>query len=147
LLKVIVVLLVGLAGLPLASCDCTVTLKAVPTVPAPGTDVYASFVAAPGLTVVIVVVPTTEPEVAVIVLLLPADVGVKVGKVVNTPAVNATEVPVAPAVPPKVTVPVNALGPLLQTLPLASSAVMLTKLPLTGVPAVAEAIVAGFITN
>ena len=32
LLKVIVVLLVGFAGLPLASCDCTVTLKAIPAV-------------------------------------------------------------------------------------------------------------------
>ena len=96
---------------------------------------------------VMVVVPTTEPEVAVIVLPLPADVGVKVGKVFNTPAVNAAEVPVAPAVPPKVTVPVKALGPLLQTLPLASFAMMLVKLPLTDVPAVAEAIVAGFITN
>jgi hypothetical protein len=39
LLKVIVVVLVGLAGLPLASCDCTVTLKAVPAVPVPGTVV------------------------------------------------------------------------------------------------------------
>ena len=47
LLKVIVVALVGLDGLPLASCDCTVTLKAVPTVPVIGTDVKASFVAAP----------------------------------------------------------------------------------------------------
>jgi hypothetical protein len=37
LLKVIVVLLVGLAGLPLPSCDCTVTLKAVPAVPLAGT--------------------------------------------------------------------------------------------------------------
>jgi hypothetical protein len=69
------------------------------------------------LTVVMVVVPTTDPEVAVIVKPLPADVGVKVGKVLNTPAVNAAEVPVAPAVPPNVTVPVNALGPLLHTLP------------------------------
>ena len=47
-----------------------------------------------------VVVPTTEPEVAVIVLPLPATVGVKVGNVFNTPAVNAAEVPEAPAVPP-----------------------------------------------
>jgi hypothetical protein len=94
-----------------------------------------------------VVVPTTEPEVAVIVLPLPAVVGVKVGKMFNTPAVNAAEVPVAPAVPPKVTVPVNALGPLLQVLPLASFAVMLVKLLLTDVPAVAELIVVGFITN
>jgi hypothetical protein len=94
-----------------------------------------------------VVVPTIEPEVAVIVLPLPAAVGVKVGKVLNTPAVNAAEVPVAPAVPPKVTVPANILGPLLQTLPLASLAVMLVKLLLTDVPAVAEAIVVGFMTN
>jgi hypothetical protein len=76
---------------------------------------------------------------------LPADVGVNVGKALNTPAVNATEVPDAPAVPAKLTVPVNTLGPLLHTLPWASSAVMLVKL--TGVPAVAEAIVVGFITN
>jgi hypothetical protein len=62
-------------------------------------------------------VPTIAPLVAVTVLLLPAEVGVKTGKVLNTPAVNAVEVPVAPAVPPKATVPVNALGPLLQTLP------------------------------
>ena len=48
LLRVIVVLLVGLDGLPLASCDCTVTLKAVPAVPVVGTVVYASFVAVPG---------------------------------------------------------------------------------------------------
>ena len=47
LLRVIVVLLVGLAGLPLASCDCTVTLNAVPAVPVLGTVVYTSFVAAP----------------------------------------------------------------------------------------------------
>jgi hypothetical protein len=46
-----VVLLVGLAGLPLASCDCTVTLNAVPAVPVLGTVVYASFVATPELTV------------------------------------------------------------------------------------------------
>jgi hypothetical protein len=39
LLSVIVVLLVGLEGLPLASCDCTVTLNAVPAVPVVGTDV------------------------------------------------------------------------------------------------------------
>jgi hypothetical protein len=94
-----------------------------------------------------VVVPTTNPEVAVIVKPLPASVGVKVGNVFKTPALNAAEVPVAPAVPPKVTVPVNALGPLLQTFPLASFAVMLRKLPLTDVPAVAEAIVVGFTTN
>jgi hypothetical protein len=47
LLKVIVVLLVGLDGLPLASCDCTVTLKAIPAVPVPGTVVYANCVAVP----------------------------------------------------------------------------------------------------
>ena len=85
---------------------------------ADGSVFITSLLADPGLTVVMVVVPTmTQPQVAVIVLPLPAAVGVKVGKVVNTPAVNAAEVPVAPAVPPKVTVPVNALGPLLQTLP------------------------------
>ena len=53
----------------------------------------------------------------------------------------------APAVPPNVTVPLKSFGPLLQTLPLASFAVMLVKLPLTDVPAVAELIVVGFITN
>ena len=89
------------------------------------------------MTVVMVVVPTTAPEVAVIVKPLPAIVGVKVGNVVNTPAEKLPEVPEAPAVPPKVTAPVNALGPLLHTLPLASFAVMLTKLPLTDVPAAA----------
>ncbi|MCX6896374.1 MAG: hypothetical protein NTZ16_12930, partial [Verrucomicrobia bacterium] len=78
-------------------------------------------------------------------MLLPAEVGVNVGNVVNTPAVKAAEVPVAPAVPPKVTVPVNELGPVLQVLPLESLAVMLVKL--TAVPAVADVIVAGFITN
>jgi hypothetical protein len=135
-------------GLPYWSCRCTVMLlDATPAVVVTGVEVITSFVAAPGLTVVMVVVPTTDPEVAVIVKPLPAKVGVKVGKVVNTPAVNATEVPVAPAVPPNVTVPVNALGPLLQTLPLASFAVMLPKLPLIDVPTVAEAIVVGFITN
>jgi hypothetical protein len=94
-----------------------------------------------------VVVPTTAPEVAVIVKPLPATVGVKVGNVINTPAEKLPEVPETSAVPPKVTAPVNSSGPLLHTLPLASFAVMLTKLPLTGMPAVAELIVAGFITN
>src|SRR5262245_56890855 len=51
LVKVMVVVLVGLLGLPLASCDCTVTLKAVPAVPVVGTEVYASFVAVPALMV------------------------------------------------------------------------------------------------
>ena len=37
LLKVITVLVVTFTGLPEASCDCTVTLKAVPAVPVPGT--------------------------------------------------------------------------------------------------------------
>ena len=44
LLRVIVVLLVGLAGVPPASCDCTVTLKAVPAIPLLGTTVNANFV-------------------------------------------------------------------------------------------------------
>ena len=39
LLNVIVVVLVGLDGLPFASWDCTVTLKAVPAVPVLGTVV------------------------------------------------------------------------------------------------------------
>ena len=77
----------------------------------------------------------------------PAVVGVKVGNVLRTPAVKAAEVPVAPAVPAKLTVPVKAFGPELRTLPLASLAVMLTMLPLTEAPAVAEAIVVGFITK
>ena len=47
LLKVITVLPVGLDVLPLASCDCTVTLNAVPATPVLGTAVNASFVAAP----------------------------------------------------------------------------------------------------
>jgi len=51
LLSVIVVVLVGLAGLPLASCDCTVTLNAVPAVPVLGTVVYTSFVAGPAVNV------------------------------------------------------------------------------------------------
>jgi len=51
LLRVIVVLLVGLAGLPFASCDCTVPLNAVPAVPALGTVVYTSLLAAAAFTV------------------------------------------------------------------------------------------------
>ena len=139
--------------LPLASFAVMLTKLPLTDVPAVAEAIVVGFITnwliAPGLTVVIVVVPTIEPglEVAVIVLVLPADVGVKAGKVVNTPAEKFTDVPLAPAVPPKVTVPVKALGPLSQMLPLASFAVMLTKLPLTDVPAVAEAIVAGFITN
>ena len=39
LLKVMVVALARFAGLPPASCDCTVTLKAVPAVPLVGTVV------------------------------------------------------------------------------------------------------------
>src|SRR5665213_1876943 len=91
--------------------------------------------------------PTTAPDVAVIVLLLPDVVGVSVGNVLSTPAVNAAEVPVTPAVPPKLTVPVKTFGPELSVLPLASLAVMLTMLPLTDAPAVAEAIVVGLITS
>src|ERR1017187_4128372 len=45
LLSVIVVLLDGLFGLPLASCDCTVTLNAVPAVPVLGTVVNTSLLA------------------------------------------------------------------------------------------------------
>jgi hypothetical protein len=82
-----------------------------------GWTVTASIAGEPAFTVVIIVVPTTEPLVAVIVLLVPTTVGVNVGNVLNTPAVNAVEVFVAPAVPPKVTVPVNSLGPLLHGLP------------------------------
>ena len=95
----------------------------------------------------IVVVPTTAPDVAVIVLLEPETVGVRAGNALSTPAVNAAEVPVAPAVPAKATVPVKTFGPELRTLPLASFAVMLTMLPLMDAPAVADAIVVGLITK
>src|SRR5665213_1774365 len=91
--------------------------------------------------------PTTAPDVAVIVLLLPDVVGVSAGNVLRTPAVNAAEVPVTPAVPPKLTVPVKTFGPELSVLPLASLAVTLTMLLLMEAPAVAEAIVVGFITK
>src|SRR5436309_15497363 len=50
LLNAMVVVAVGLLGLPKGSCDCTVTLKGVPSVPVVGTEVYASFVAAAALT-------------------------------------------------------------------------------------------------
>ena len=65
-LKVIVVLLVGFAGLPLASRDCTVTLKAVPAVPVLGTVEYASLVAAPATSVSVAkgVVPAVIPVIA-----------------------------------------------------------------------------------
>src|SRR6266487_1734495 len=53
LLKVMVVgLVVGVLGLPKGSCDCTVTLKAVPAVPVDGTVVYKSLVAAAALTTI-----------------------------------------------------------------------------------------------
>jgi len=137
--------------LPLASFACTVsTCVEEPSAVMDalvGVRVDAVALAVPGLTVVMVVVPTTAPEVAVIVLPLPEVVGVKVGNVESTPAVNAAEVPVAPAVPAKLTVPVKAFGPELRTLPLASFAVMLTMLPLTDVPVVADAMVVGFITR
>ena len=91
--------------------------------------------------------PTIALDVAVMVLPEPEVVGVSAGNVDNTPAVNAAEVPVAPAVPAKLTVPVKVLGPVLRVLPLASFAVMLTMLALTDAPAVADAIVVGFITS
>ena len=47
LLNVTVVVLVGFAGLLLASCDCTVTLKANPSVPVDGTVVYPNLLTAP----------------------------------------------------------------------------------------------------
>ncbi len=53
LLNAMVVLLVGLDGLPLVSCDCTVTLKPVPAIPVLGTDVSASLVAAAATTVIV----------------------------------------------------------------------------------------------
>jgi hypothetical protein len=53
LLRVIVVLLVGLEGLPLASCDCTVTLNAVPAVPVLGTVTLNAVPAVPVLGTVV----------------------------------------------------------------------------------------------
>ena len=137
LLSVIVVVLVGLAGLLLASCDCTVTLNAVPAVPVLGTVVYASFVASPGLTVVIVAEPVwPDPSFTVTVKLLPATVGVTLA-LLNTPAVNAGDVPVTPAVPPYVTVEVKPVAVLL----FASCAVivaMVNAVPAVFVPEIAE---------
>ena len=52
LLKLMVVVLEGLLGLPKVSWVCTVTLKAVPAVPVLGTVVYASFVAVPATNVI-----------------------------------------------------------------------------------------------
>lgn len=46
-LSVIVVLLVGLAGFPLASCDWAVTVNAVPATPVAGTTEKTSLDAAP----------------------------------------------------------------------------------------------------
>ena len=67
LLKVIKVEVERLEGLPLASCDCTVTLNAVPAVPEPGTVVYTSFVAVPAVPVAVKVngEPVRDPLVAV----------------------------------------------------------------------------------
>jgi hypothetical protein len=135
-------------GLPLASFSVTVIVEVVApsaaTVFGVADTVDCAAVTAPGFTVVIVVEPEAEPEVVVIVSLLPAVFGVTLG-LLNTPAVNAAEVPVTPAVPPYVTVPVNTLGPLLHTLPPESSAVMLVRE--SAMPAVAEVMVAGAITN
>src|SRR5262249_28579276 len=60
LLNVIVVLLVGLAGFPLASCTCTVTLNAVPAVPELGTTVKANLLAAPAVKVTVAVCVMTR---------------------------------------------------------------------------------------
>jgi hypothetical protein len=61
--------------------------------------VKTNFVAAPGLIVVMVDEPVADPLVTVTVRLLPAAVGVTLA-LLNTPAVNAVDVPVTPAVPP-----------------------------------------------
>jgi len=49
MLKVIVVVLDTFATLPYASCDCTVTLNAVPAVPVEGTALYTNCVAVPAV--------------------------------------------------------------------------------------------------
>ena len=139
LLSVIVVLLVGLAGLPLASCDCTDTLNAVPAVPVLGTAVYTSFVAAPGLTVKGALLPavSVSPLVRVAVSTTPLSAFVYVTPLMVTEFVPAAIVPVS--VPPKVPVPVLRLRPTpvlstaLDGLPLLSWACTTTENP---VPAV-----------
>src|ERR1019366_5106293 len=99
LLSVIVVLLVGLAGLPLASCDCTVTLNAVPAVPVLGTVVYASFVAAPAENTMLPLVTAVRPvwpAVAVAVSVMVSDfeqTGVEMGTLRPPFAIDPGRVP------------------------------------------------------
>ena len=73
LLKVIVVALVGFAGLPLASCYCTVTLKAAPSVPVIGTTVKAKCVAGPANTMFPLVtgVNVTPPDAVAVNVIVP----------------------------------------------------------------------------
>src|SRR4051794_25453785 len=103
LLNVIVVSVVGLAGLPLASCDCTVTLNAVPAVGELGTAVNASLVAAPAVKVTVAVCVTTR-------LLSVTSVALNT----SAPAVVDFTLNVAtpdPSVVPETTVIIGAPGP------------------------------------
>ena len=76
LLKVTVVAVVTFATLPLPSSDFTVTLKAVPAVPEPGTVVNASFVAPAAENVMVPPVTAVKvcPAVAVAVKVIPSAV-------------------------------------------------------------------------
>jgi hypothetical protein len=68
----------------------------------------------PELIVAIVAEPVADPFVTVTVKLLPSTVAVTLA-LLNTPAVNAADVPVTPAVPPYVTVEVKLVTVLLFT--------------------------------
>ena len=95
-----------------------------------GLMVEWAALAAPGLMVLIVADPVwLEPSVTVTVKLLPATVGVTLA-LFSTPDVKVPDVPVAPAVPPKVTV----LPKLVAVLLPASWAVIVVMVK--GVPAV-----------
>jgi len=91
LLKVIVVVLVGLDGLPSASCDCTVTLKGWPVVPVAGTVVYARLLAAPTLTIRLELATPVSPEIEAVIVVVCASVRV-VATPVAWPAVKVTVV-------------------------------------------------------
>ena len=67
-LKLIVVLLVGLDGLPSASWDCTVTLKAVPAVPVVGTVVYTNCEAVPAENTMFPLVTGVKPVIPAVAL-------------------------------------------------------------------------------
>jgi hypothetical protein len=119
-LKVMVVLLVGLVGVPLASCDCTVTLKAVPAVPVEGTTVYANLVAvAAAVEVVTVIYPVDASKYVVLMLLAPDPV--------------PPHVPFVRPVPPRVSVPTLMFKPF-PMLAVAVPVVAILKLPVTEVP-------------